>query len=343
MLTDFPVVMDLAKLPSAVRSWLYIDAQSGGEDIRLTTSDGTTTLNYERKNFAKAASTVTGEIYFKVPSVDNAAVTDLYLYAGNSGASDGENATGAWNADFLGVYHGEESGDHIGNDYLDSTSNANHMQGGSGIAGKTPTRVAGAIGYAQDYDGGDDHIKRTSGPLTTQTQNVTMEAYVNPDSSSDVGVVMTNGSPGFSGYSLYQQNGSGGAGAIYVVLLGGITYSVTGASGPSVTAGSYQHVAATRDTSTWRLYKNGVVHGTTGTTNPNTPASYAAIGGYGANGWDGKIDEVRFSNVERSAAWLKFTYNNIAASDNELQNFSLEENASTIPIFDHHYRMLRRA
>ncbi len=125
-LVNFPV---LVKLDSSRIE--YADTQNLGQDLRFVDADGSTVLDHEIEEWNESG---TSYVWVEIPQIDGSSSTDyIWMYYGNSGASDGQDAQGAWNASYEGVYH-------LHDDYQDSTSNGHHgtNQGaadGAGMAG----------------------------------------------------------------------------------------------------------------------------------------------------------------------------------------------------------------
>jgi hypothetical protein len=97
-LTDFPVLISLSSDPD-----LAARAQSNGDDLLFTSSNGTTKLSHEIESFSNG----TGELvaWVKVPSLSSATDTDIYMYYGNSTCGNQENTTGVWDSNFKMVQH----------------------------------------------------------------------------------------------------------------------------------------------------------------------------------------------------------------------------------------------
>lgn len=95
--TNFPVLISLTD------SSLQANASSTGADILFTASDGLTKLNYERGNYSSS----TGQLvaWVQIPSLSATSDTTIYMYYGNSSATDQQNASGTWNSNYLGVWH----------------------------------------------------------------------------------------------------------------------------------------------------------------------------------------------------------------------------------------------
>ena len=149
--TGFPV---LISLPSD--SDLAASARNDGYDISFTASDGLAKLSHQIERF----DGTTGELaaWVKVPNVSSSINTDIYVYYGNPTATNQEDPDGVWDANYLGVWHLDETGSGALFEYRDSTANANHGTGGKDFGAYVPVQAGGQIGYGQTFDGVNDFI-----------------------------------------------------------------------------------------------------------------------------------------------------------------------------------------
>jgi hypothetical protein len=126
---------------------LQAAARADGFDILFTAADGVTKLPHEIETFTQASGDLVAWVKLNIVS---GADQSLYMYYGNSAAADQQDLPGLWDADFVGVWHLKEDGDGTADEFIDSSGNSNHGQGGSGTPGNIPTQTAsGKIGYAQ--------------------------------------------------------------------------------------------------------------------------------------------------------------------------------------------------
>lgn len=323
-LTDFPVVLDLANLPTAVRTWLYDNLNATGDGIRITTTSDVA-LNYERQNFAKVAGSpnvVTGQLYYKVPTVNSGVVTSLRLFA-NNGAADGEAATSVWDSNFKSVYHLDAAGNAT---QPDSTSTSNNLTPQNMESGDS---VTGKVGKGIDLDGSNEYLTAGSNPSLTPpfTVSIWMKpgtalngeciwSYADSATSTDRHMIIIDATNG-NKIAVLTTNFSNGVFA-----------NVGAFSASAAVASTWYHVtgiwSATNDR---KLYINGSYVSQNTTTISPSSLDRMWLGRFSdlTPNWefDGVLDECRISTVARSASWIKFTYHNTNEADNEHQNFTL--------------------
>lgn len=120
------VISDLSNFPLMVKVTSDSDiggvARSDGYDIRFTSSDGTTLLDYEREIFSITSGSATGIFWVCIPTVASAASTDIYIYFGKADASD-VSTISFWDSDYSNVYHFGEAGSGLN----DSSNYGNHL------------------------------------------------------------------------------------------------------------------------------------------------------------------------------------------------------------------------
>ena len=299
-LTDFPV---LVRLTSS--NFDFTKARSDGYDIRFTSSDGTTLLKYERERHDSANSVA--EYWVKIPSVSNTADTIFYIYFGNASASDGADPTNVWDANFKAVWHLK---DNTTSQILDSTSNG---YTGTKKAANEPAEADGKIAKGQNFDGVDDYIA-ISGDLGSPA-SFTFEALFKLDTLPGAGKY----------YGIYGNQGWTVNGKVHIQVLPSdhstdpnkVQFAVypettylTSTTIPST--GTWYYLACVRQASgTWALYLNAVSERSATANSYGVALSTTTRLGNTYDNTrilDGMLDEVRISDVVRSAAWIKATY-----------------------------------
>ncbi len=150
--------------------------------------------------------------------------------------------------------------------------------------------------YALDFDGSNDYVSASS---LTYTNNLTMEAWVNWDGQSGSPGIIYNGNSGNSGYGIMLYSGATPSQSI-TILCGGVAYVTSSTELPT---DEWHHIAAVRESGTWKLYFDGVDKSISNSAaSPNSPSGSFTIGSVtaGTDPFNGKIDEVRFWSSARS-------------------------------------------
>jgi hypothetical protein len=154
------------------------------------------------------------------------------------------------------------------------------------------------------YDGVDDTV--TCNLVTSDANNVTMEAWFKATTlPGDRGLIL-NGNGGSNGYGL-QFGACGTAGTTLYVFFGGVSCNVV-SYGTLVTNTWYQAVY-TRTTSPGIsniLYINGISRSTNTSSNPNAPAGSTLIG---HSAFNGNISIARIYNRALTATEVLQNYN----------------------------------
>lgn len=294
----------------------------GGGDFVFTSSNGTTKLDHEIEKYASSS----GELlaWVEVPTLGAITDTAIYVYYGgpSSGATN-QNKTGVWDSDYKGVWHLPESGDSTGNDYLDSTTNANNLQGGGGTAANVPTQSSsGLMNGAQNFDGSNDLLNRASTTSLEITGSVTLSAWVNVTDSGSEQVIIAKPESDTSHTNPYFDY------SIHLLRVDASTLtprfwtssSNNGrncASTVNISTGSWYYIIGVYNGSSMKTYVDGVERCTTDVSGAiDNSAKKLFLGANGGSGevFENLMDEVRISGSARSADWITTEYNNQSSS-----------------------------
>jgi len=311
-LTDFPVYVDLADLPSS----FFSNITSDGGDIRVTESDGQTEV--AREIVFASTTALTGEMYFNSSSTSSTTDTIFYIYYGNSLASDYAvtdtyGAENVWSNGYVLVSHL--------NDETTSTvvNSANGSLDGTKDAANSPSvTTSGKIYDAQDHEG-LGHIGY--GNVGSNATNITISAWINPSNLTGSGETSTYGYSIFSAhsagnYTWLTVGGTGGGGSVDEVRFCAFSSSATCnvASGSNVGTGQWHYVSATAvdgGAAAVRVDGNNVLSFTSnGGGTWNSGSTIADLRPDRNIEFEGIIDEVQISNVVRSTGWQDATYLN---------------------------------
>ncbi len=307
---NFPMLLTLTS-----DSDLSSNAQADGDDILFTSANGTTVLDYDREGYASGTLTA----WVEIPSLSASENTIIYMYYGNSGASDQQNKTGTWNSNFTGVWHMEEdqSGTGTTGVYQEATSNNNDGDDEISANGQT-----GKFGNGQEFDGNDDYIN-IGDPAGGEydfgaTDDYTISGWVNSDNFANRVIVGKKGQyfSNSPGYLLLLDNSNPYWGLAFTLGDGSNYQFITTAASLPMTLSTWHYFAVTVD---------GGDNDITFYLDDDTPYSTSLTAtGSVANSldlsigqrddatwfWDGHMDEIRIANTARSAGWLQTEYNN---------------------------------
>jgi len=261
-------------------------------------------------------------LWVKVPNISNTTDKDLYLYydidhednlvyVGDPNSTPAENV---WDNNYQLATHMEDNPDI--SSVIDSTLNDND---GIKEAANNPTQTDGLIGKAQEFSG--DHINFGTDTSLNIVDTLTIEAWINPDqlSTSRQNSIVDRGSSYWFLVLVNQR--------LSFLRFSGGSFGLV-LTDEVIPTGTYTHVAVGFDASDQlevKLYINGELSiegsldGSIDSTN-----SALLIGDRGPNihHFDGIIEEVRISNTERSAAWIKASYE---SSKDTMLTFGNEE------------------
>ncbi|MBI5019586.1 LamG domain-containing protein [Candidatus Gottesmanbacteria bacterium] len=204
-------------------------------------------------------------------------------------------------ANTVGLWHMEETGG-TGAYIKDASSNTR-----DGTPTGT-TLVNGISGKARNFNGTSDYIRVPAGAGTSldlDVNPVTMEAWIKLDTTTNNQMIIARGDYGTEGYGLRFNNTTG---KLNLGSHGGSNFdSIT-----PINTGQWYHVAGVINNTTSYLYINGKLD-QTGTVNIVASNLDFYIGAdYDVAAqiyfFDGTIDEVRISNVARSAEEIAESY-----------------------------------
>ncbi|OGJ60368.1 hypothetical protein A3A67_02190 [Candidatus Peribacteria bacterium RIFCSPLOWO2_01_FULL_51_18] len=300
-LTDFPLLVKITNDTAIGPA-----SQSNGYDIRFTSSTGAL-LKYEREKYEYGSGSGSGVFWVKVPVVNSASDTTIYVYYGNPSASDGQNVHQVWDSNFKGVWHMSGATLHT----TDSTSNGNNGTN-NGVTATAGQMDGGAsFGGVNDVNVGNKASLNLSGQMTlsawvkTTVVNSTYDVILSKNSPSDTFQLGINA----TGNKMYFQTWN----------TDGATKDVFSDNVPSTS--TWYYLSGVMDASNnLKLYVNGsqqidtdTLAGTLRTNEANVMFGQVS-GNYYLNG---SLDEVRVSDTARSAAWIKFEYYNMNSANNE--------------------------
>src|SRR3990170_5237064 len=328
-LTNFPVLVSLTDLN-------LTKAQSTGNDIVFTSSDGSTKLDHEIEKFTQSSGELVA--WVEIPTLSYTANTIIYIYYGNPSAPDQSNKTGVWDANYVGVWHlPETSGNHLNSTStsgIDSNSVSVTQQG----------TATGKADGADEFNGVSNIVTVADNDNLTPPDNTVIEAWVKLDSLSNtlghnqyIFHKKHSVSP-WDSFILNQNYASGQEYFQFTWIDSSGTGYTSAHTGGGLSAGTWYYLAGVRNGTSSKLYLNGTNTGywwngtpDAGDTMYNSDGTLRIGVDWGSSlGTDGVIDELRISNIARTDGWIATTYNTINSPSTFFSKGSEEKNRQPV-------------
>ena len=320
-LLNFPVLV------STTDSDLRDKAQVDGDDILFMDDKGEANQLFHEIEYYESS---TGKLisWVNIPIFSTTADTVFYIYYGNLQCANQEFPELVWDSNFVAVWH---MGGSSYTDFEDST--ANNFDATNDVGGPTYQKLA-KIGFGVEFDGVDDEIQICDDNKFTFADDsgdkpCSFEAWIKTASQ---GTIVTKFMVGETGEWLF-----------YVIPTNKCNLFLRDSFGSArnarytisdVTTNIWTYVTATYDGSSIYQgitnYINGIDDSGYGDTLPTyshmrNGNEIVRIGQYGNEVYfDGIIDEIRISNVERSSAWIETSYNSMG-NPSDFINFGPEQ------------------
>jgi len=315
-LHNFPALVKLT--PANTGNYAGFLDTTNGWDLRFWTEPGMqgTELAYEIESFDSSGES---SVWVKVPEF--AQGRSIWATWGNADYNFQAPYTGngeVWDEDFAAVWHlGESAGVA---DLTDATANNNHADLNSGTQNAT-----GLIGKGQSITTRGSYIRIPDSPSLSHTGSITLEAWGNlPSFPTGTQNIMAKDSNNAWRYRI--QSSGGTFWSLANDGSGFVTQQVAHPFSPD----TWYHLTCVMDFSAGevRFYVNGTQ---VGSPQPLTAAGLSdtdgplLLGGYlpgnTGEGFIGLLDEMRISNLVRSADWIWASAMNQGASHATLQSY----------------------
>ncbi len=309
--TNFPVYLKLSDFPSS----FFDDVLANGADLRVTKSNGITEVAREVVWLNKTQNA--GELYFVANgALTNSTDTAFYIYYKNSNATEPAAAAtyGKYNtwaaSSYVGVWHLNESPASAATLYNSASASYNCTSAGSMLSSN---KIAGQLaGNGTSFDGTDDYL--TCGDITA----------LNSATKFTVTGWAKRASNGAFVSLLNKYNTSIISVDFFSTTFYGLIMSPTGSTATATSNDTnWHHIAMifngnlTGNANRLKAYDNAVglslsFSGTIPAAAPNLSGTSVFIGrdDYAGPYTNGRLDEIRVANVERSGSWVKTEYNN---------------------------------
>lgn len=185
----------------------------------------------------------------------------------------------------------------------------------NGTATGGPTTATGKVGRAGNFDGSDDWVSIADNNALDITGTITVEAWVNVSNLKDYNVIL--GKRDASSTSTNYALTSDSTGTVRFYYISDSVLNQYSSTDALLSQDTWVHIAATYDTSTVKIYKNGILQAGScinGVCNTAMQADGNTLGigrpgDYAASNFQGKIDDVRIYNYVRTPAEIAWDYN----------------------------------
>jgi hypothetical protein len=198
--------------------------------------------------------------------------------------------------------------------YLDSTkaTTDSSNQGNDAAINGNVSETPGQVKNAKYFDGDGDYLEVSSTAYDFTSEDFTIDFWMNTSNPNKASILLGNYTYASKGYDVVLSGESDGALTFRTHQSG--TVQFTKSLTETIEANKWQHVSIVRNGSNATIYVDGrdvtATHGTH--INPASSSNNMIIGSYQGTDWyyTGSIDEVRISNIARSAEEIKQSYEN---------------------------------
>jgi hypothetical protein len=319
-LTNFPLLLTLsASCGKALTDLSSIFTEIGNDNnrkkIAITLEDGTTQLYIEIEKWDSANRVALLWVSSPTFTINSSTNTMLYIYYDSTHADntsyvgDKESAAAVqvWDTNYKMVQHMNEAAVQV----KDSTSNNNDGSQG----GHAPNYLyTGKVGFGVQLNGTNDRF-RVTGLDSEQPTAFTIEAWAKTPVNSGGGAIFPKSTIYVNTYMDWGLSIQGHKASVRANINTPVLYEVHSAA--SVDDGNWHHlVGVYNGTGGLRIYVDGVQDGSLGHAG-GTCKNYANYANIGVGEYlqdqyewwfNGILDEVRYSNIGRSASWIRANY-----------------------------------
>lgn len=296
----------------------------GGNSITFVGMNNITVYNHETEYFNSSS---TSYVWAKIPRLTSAADTSFWMYYGNENATGYENVTGTWDNNYIMVQHMNSTAQ------LEDSTRYNN----DGDRYNSPTRVSSLIGYAQDFDAGNDHFRIPDDNTLDCNKTFTIEAWLNVDDNGAHRCILSKWDGLVGGNQQFYLSKHADDETHAQITNAGSASVYSGDNTAKQNRWYYTAATAHNPTTTFTLYLNtskvDEANIITGNIYNNEPL-YIGRRGLDQN-FDGTIEEVRISNIARNWSWINATFHTTNQTDtflywgNEEENINISVSAIT--------------
>ncbi|MFX0167246.1 MAG: DUF2341 domain-containing protein, partial [Candidatus Hodarchaeota archaeon] len=299
-LINFPILI------SILDSELHDNTQLNGNDIAFY--NGSNWLDHEIEFYNRDFNSTHAKLvaWVRIPSLSPSTDTIIYMYYGNSTMGPQENPMGVWDDNYIGVWHLSE--DPTGTVY-DST--AKNIDGSSYGSMDSGDQILGKIDGSIDFDGNDDNIATEENNLLAGCSSLTMSAWIKPLSTQldFCGIIEYDNTTDGSSFDAGMELRSTRIPRVNIWTTSGFEYVDSSVVLPTT---QFTYFVFVYD-GDLNIYLDGSFDCSTphsGTVRNNRRYINIGRNTHDGRSFNGTIDEIHISNIDRSADWITTEYNN---------------------------------
>ncbi|MBF0433163.1 MAG: DUF2341 domain-containing protein, partial [Fibrobacteria bacterium] len=314
--SNFPVLIRLDE-GLELNNFTFSQALAGGADVRFTASDGTTDLSYDIENWKGQNVGNRAFIWVRIPTITGNSKDQYFImHWGKAGQTTTANNEAVFSNGyyFQGVWHLDEDGNNNADGYKDATNNNDHGRGYNLIAGASDGYSI--IGNGCMFNGVNQYIDMGTNPNPLGWEwavTVSMWIWRYDVSSEYEAIFQRDGATSGQAPLIYSYNGTN---YIYTDLDNDAgAGDGTGTTYDATLNGAWRYLTFVFDGQDGYTYLDGVLKyfddGDATTNYYWWDDQVAVLGKYSTLGYfSGWVDELRVSNVARSAGWARMSFQN---------------------------------
>ena len=337
-LTDFPV---LVKISSALNGFDYSACKvEGGGDLRFADADGNL-LASEVDTWNPGGESL---VWVKVPLFNKDTVITAYYGNGNP---DSVTASDVWSNGYVGVWHLNEPAVPLADSsgkatpfVLPASTKDRTTYATNGVAGSKSVSFDNELYSDANYN----RLEANDAPNLRGLTNLTVECWTYQTRYRDDGDASIIGT--WKNWKLYQEKATGILASRWMKANGDKVYSAKTPSG--LPLNEWAHLTLVRNftgvsSANGTLYLNGGFVATKSEsgaepTGDGSAVTYCLGSNDSIRVFPGSIDEVRVSNVARSADWIKASHD--CVTEEGFASFGVMEGENDWTKYSHRFKVL---
>ncbi|MHA2332664.1 MAG: DUF2341 domain-containing protein, partial [Candidatus Hodarchaeales archaeon] len=309
-LVNFPVLINISDTNLHDISKVQVD----GDDILFTDAFGNR-LDHEIELFDQAGNGTHANLvaWVKIPSLSDSSDTNITMYYGNNAIGSQERPTRVWSENYAGVWHLD---DLTSSTIEDSTTNNNN---GTKDTVNPPLEIDGKIGKAQRFSNLNEYINVGTSGFNDNSGTVEIWglAYGFSDYPEGTYLFGHTTEPSWNNrIQIYVDDTANGYLDIGLGDQHDLSENIT-----ILNLDTWYHIVLSWNGTNYAVYVNGVLKANGTYTGLTAIHSFVDIGNNGDSSdreeaWNGILDEIRVSSVDRTVDWIATEYNNQYNPDN---------------------------